>query len=387
MARPADLPPPLADKRPAESRILDESQWRTIVGPRGSWLWLAGALAAGLLVGLGLLYLLGRVARPLALVVLGITLAAALAPIVNWLCRRLPRALAILIVYVVLLLVVVAIGAVVIPPLVEQAEQVISLAPAAANQVQNWLQGIGWLRQINLINLLSSQIASFGTGLLALPLAIFSSLFDIVVILFISLYWLILAPSMHRFGLSLFPQEHWPAVEGLFIDMGAAMGGYIRGTAINGAIIAVLSYVGYSIIGVSYPIVLALLAGLFEFIPTLGPLLSGVIAIGVALLQSPTKALIVLIFAVVLQELENHILVPNIMRSQTNTSPLVVIIALLIGTTLGGLIGALVSIPLAGALQAFAVRVVAPEVRRRTGAPPPAEAATVEVKRAGHRGK
>jgi predicted PurR-regulated permease PerM len=372
MAQSAELPPPLAGKMPDENSLPEEPSWRMLTVPPGSWLWLTGVLAVGLVVGLGLLYLLGRVARPLALVVLGITVASALTPLVSWLCRWLTRVLAVLLVYTVLLLIVAAMGAVVVPALVNQAEQVVSLAPTVARQVQNWLQGIGWLHQVNMIDLLTSQIAKVGTGLLALPLAIFSSLFDIVVIFFISLYWLIVAPSMHCFGLSLFPKERWPALEGLFVEMGGAMGGYIRGTAINGAIVAALSYAGYSIIGVSYPLVLALLAGLFEFIPTLGPMLSGIIAIGVALLQSPAKALIVLIFAVVLQELENHVLVPNVMRSQTNTSPLLVIVALLIGTTLGGLIGALVAIPLAGALQAFVTRVVAPEVRRWTGAPPSA---------------
>ena len=90
--------------------------------------------------------------------------------------------------------------------------------------------------------------------------------------------------------------------------------------------------------------------------------------VGIALTQSITTALIVLAFTIALQQFEGHILMPNIMRSQTDVSPLLVVIALLAGNTLGGLLGALSAIPLAAALKVFVTDVVAPSVRQRSQA-------------------
>jgi predicted PurR-regulated permease PerM len=95
----------------------------------------------------------------------------------------------------------------------------------------------------------------------------------------------------------------------------------------------------------------------------------------VALLESPTQALIVLVFFIVLQQLESNVFVPNIMHSQTEISPLLAMLAIVAGGTLGGLLGALVAIPLAAALQVFVSLVVAPLIRRQSGANPTEEIA------------
>jgi predicted PurR-regulated permease PerM len=106
-----------------------------------------------------------------------------------------------------------------------------------------------------------------------------------------------------------------------------------------------------------------------EFIPYVGPFISGALMVGIALSQSLTLALIVLAFAIVLQEIEGHLIIPMVMRSQTDIPPLLAVIALFAGATIGGLVGALTAIPLAVALRVLVRRVVAPAVRRQTGAP------------------
>lgn len=119
------------------------------------------------------------------------------------------------------------------------------------------------------------------------------------------------------------------------------------------------------VIGVQYPLVLALISASSEPIPVIGPIIGAVPALAVALLDSPTQALIVLAFKVGLQQFEGQLLAPNIMRRQTDVPQLLVLFALLAGTAVGGLLGALVAIPLAGALKVVVMRIIAPALRRQ----------------------
>jgi predicted PurR-regulated permease PerM len=338
------------------------------IGPRGSWWWRATAGGAGLAFGVLTLAFFYYLARPLALLVLGVSLAAAVAPLLMRLETRLPRILAIVLIFLLFLILVILMGLFVIPTLVSQAQTLITQAPALIRTLQSWVSQISWLSSGPIPGAATSQLGALAGVLVGLPIAIFSSLFDLVVVIFIALYWLVVTPGMHQFVRSLFPEERREEMDLLLADMGSAMGGYIRGTAINGLIVGVLSYIGLFFIGVPYPSVLALVAGIMELIPVLGPIIGGALMVAFALLNSPTQALITLVFVIVLQQTENHILVPNIMRSQTNVSPLLAILALLAGSELGGLLGALVAIPLAGALTAFVSWVVAPAIRRQTGA-------------------
>jgi predicted PurR-regulated permease PerM len=150
--------------------------------------------------------------------------------------------------------------------------------------------------------------------------------------------------------------------------MAEAMGGYIRGVFIDSLLVGIITYIGLLIIGLDYPLVLAVLSGVLEIIPVIGPLLAGAAMVLVAILQAPDLVLIVLIFAVVLQQVESNIIVPNIMRGQAEVSPVLTILAIIAGERIGGVIGALIAIPLAAALRVFVVEVVAPIIRRRTGA-------------------
>ena len=131
----------------------------------------------------------------------------------------------------------------------------------------------------------------------------------------------------------------------------------------------VFTYVGLTIIGLDLALTLSILAGLLEVIPVLGPVLAAIPMLIIALLESPTQALVVLLFVLALQQVESRILLPFIMRSQTEVSPLLVLVAIFVGEALGGLLGAIVAIPLVSMLRVFVQRVVAPWARRRTGAP------------------
>jgi putative heme transporter len=142
------------------------------------------------------------------------------------------------------------------------------------------------------------------------------------------------------------------------------MGGYVRGVAIDGAILAVLVYIGLIILDVRFALVLALIAFLGEIVPVAGPIIASIPAIAIALLDSPTKALAVAAFYLAIQQFESYVLLPNVMQNQAHIPPLLSIIALFAGGTVGNILGALIAIPLTGALRVLVLRAVAPAIRR-----------------------
>ena len=324
--------------------------------------------AIELALGLGLLALVWVLARPLALLTLGISIAAALAPMVAWLARRVPRLLAIVLVYLVVLLLLVGIGWIIIPQLVNQAREISFRAPALIREMQDLFAQGDRIFGVSLMDTLLPQVGQFSALLISMPVRIISSLFDILLVLFISVYLLIEAPTIRRFLLSLFPAGYRKRVDGLVMDISQAMGGYVRGTVLTSIAVGFLTYLGLLVIGVDFPLVFGLLAGLLEVIPYLGPLIAAVPILIVALLESPVQGLVALIFLFVLQQFESLVLRPNIMHTQTAVSPLLVILAIIAGSTLGGLLGVIVAIPLAAGLRVVVKEVIAPAVRRYTTA-------------------
>lgn len=357
--------------RPETEKIPPRLEGRSPVR-RFSWWWLASALAAGLVFGIGLLFSIQLLARPLALLIIAIAIATSMAPLVQKLTLRfhLPRPLAASLVFLLVILFFAGVGSLLVPGLVAQATALVERIPNLIDLVSDSLEQWNIIDPSQLVDTLVTQVGSFSANLVTLPFRIFSSLFDILLILFIALYWLILMPSMRAFFLSLFPERRRMRVGSVLADMGQAMGGYVRGSLINAVIVGLLTFLGLLVIGVDYAGVLGLLAGLLEVIPIIGPLIAGVVIVAFALLESPTIALIAAVYMLVMQQVESNVLVPNIMRREAEVSPLLVLFAVYVGGTLGGLTWALASIPLVAALSVFFVQVIAPAIRRNTGAAP-----------------
>lgn len=334
------------------------------------WGGIAVAVTVAIVAAVLILAALWLFARTLALLALAIAIAAALVPLVAWLEKRMPRTLAVLLVYLGILVIFVIIGWIIFPPIFAQAQEIALIAPDLISQVERLYEQYAPVGEVPFVERLLEQLGQGIGRLVAVPLGLASGVVDLVLILFVSLYTLIEAPRMRRFALSLFPVESRPQVDHVLNSMAQAMGGFIRGAVITAIIIGVVTSIGLSIIGIPFPLVLGLIAGVLELLPYIGPIIAAVPMLIVALLQSPTQALIVLIFFVILQQLESNVLVPNIMKTQTEISPLLSIIAIVAGASLGGILGALVAIPIAAALRVFVREVAAPMVRRQTGAPP-----------------
>lgn len=349
------------------------SRWSAIAPP-AMWWRLVIAGAAALVLGLGLLRAVQVFARPLGLLILGVTLAAALAPPVRWLDRWLPRALAVILVYLALVLLFVAIGWLILPSLAAQAQTFQETLPQQIVQTQQWLNERLPVSLSQVVEPLIARLDATGGQLLSLPITVVTSVvdavFELISVVFISIYALMAAPQILDFLLSLFPKRRRPRIAGFFGDLVMAVGGYVRGVALSSVIIGMITYLGLMVIGVEYAAVLAVLAGFLEIIPIFGPIIATVIVVGVALLQSLNLALYALIFMVILQQVEGNIVTPNVMSKQTEVNQLAVLIAITAGGLVGGLFGLLVAVPLAAALNVLSQEVVAPMIRRWTGAAP-----------------
>lgn len=335
---------------------------------RGSWLWAVTAGGTALALGVALLAAVWFLQTPLAILFIALTLAAALDPLVRWLQQWLSRTLAVVVSYLVVALVLSLLGAIVFPPLVDQAGNMAERLPELADRAQRWLQRRLPVSDAAILDQIVSQLAGLGSSLVSLPLRISSSILDIFLVVVISLYALIVAPHTRDTIASLVPQEREVKLNDLLGRLIHTMGGYIRAVSITGGIIGTLSYVGLLLIGVNFPLALAIVAGVSEFIPFIGPFVSGALMVLVAFLQSPTKALITLIFVIGLQQLEGNLIAPNVMHPQTCISPLTAVFALFAGASVGGVLGALIAVPLAAALRVLVVDLVFPAVRRQTGA-------------------
>ena len=335
--------------------------------PRGPWS-LFLPVAAAIFVAAALLLCVHVFARAICVLVLSITIADALDPIVRPLSRHVSRTVAVALVYIAVIAVLVSIAFFVAPAMGAEIMSFVNRAPDILDEVQAKLGG--------LIPGFSLPSGFTGAALakralpyaVTVPVKIGVGLITSALIFFLSFYWLVAAPSINTFICSLFPPRVHGELRSLISDMRRAMGGYVRGVAINAAAVGTLIWVGLHFAGIDYAFPLAIIAGVGEFVPYLGPVLSSVPSLAVASLQSPGKALLVAIIYLAVMQIEGHVLTPNIMKRQTNVPQVVVIIALFAGGAVGGVIGALVAVPLAGAIIVLTNRVISPGIRSWTEA-------------------
>jgi putative heme transporter len=319
--------------------------------------------AAAMAAGLWLTFLLRGV---LLQVLVAIILAAGLSPLVDWLNRRgVPRGLAVVLIYLVFLLALVGLGFLLVPPVVGQVQSLIAQAPDFGNRILASLENlqkqlpflppIGPTLQQQVQNL-GNQIGAIGAQaltVLGFALGVFGGLLTAVLTLLITFYLIVDGPRIRSYLLGFLPASHIDRARRVTDNIGARMGGWLLGQIVLSSAIGLASFVALSIIGVSNALLLAVVAGVAELIPLIGPWIAAVPAVLVAFTQSPLTALFTVIAYVVIQQLESNLLAPRIMGRAVRLHPLAVILALLVGASLLGIAGALVAVPVASALSAL----------------------------------
>jgi predicted PurR-regulated permease PerM len=271
--------------------------------------------------------------------------------------RRFPRWLAILILYLVILGTAVGIGLLIWPPLAEQAVQLWDARTSMFDRAQDFLIEKGLLREhltfseaVERTPVGESGTQAVGTVIGAVY-GVLGGLFGLFTILILTFYLLVEADTLRNTLVRLFPRERRPAVAAASRNITEKVSAWLGGQLLLAVIIGTTSAIGLWLLGIPFFYVLALISGIGELIPVVGPILAAIPAIAVASTVSLNKVLLVVAFFVVQQQVENHVLVPKVMERQVGVSPVTVIISLLIGGKLLGIAGAILAVPTAAILQ------------------------------------
>lgn len=252
---------------------------------------------------------------------------------------KIPRLLGIILLYILLLTIISFAIAGVVPILIEQTT---SLSKALPGLVQNTkifgASAIDFSSQFKILETFPSSIAST-------VFSIFSNLVSSIVIMMITLYMLLERKNISKYTGRFFGDK-WQNKSAKILEMlETRMGSWVNAMILLMIMIGILSYLGYMIIGLKYAVPLAIIAALLEIVPTIGPTIAIVLAGLVGLLVSPLTCLLAVIWGVVIQQLENNFIVPKLMKESIGLNPLVTIFLLIGGAQLGGVMGALLSVP------------------------------------------
>lgn len=318
----------------------------------------------GLALTIALMWALYLVRNALLLLYVAALVAIGLAPVVASVERlrvrrkrrlRLPRWAAILAIYLALIGAVVGVGMLIVPPLLTQARDFWTALPDLLQRGQQWLVDRGLLAQPLSVREAIKQSPLGGGDVVKTVLdtlwGFVGGVFGVLTILILAFYFLVDSDNLVRTFLRLFPSNERRRVADACQSVATKVSAWLAGQLLLAGIIGSTAAVGLWLLGVPYFYVLALIAGVGEMIPVVGPLLAAVPAIAVALSVSPSTALFVAVFFLIQQQLENHVLVPKVMERQVGVSAVVVIVALLVGGSLLGIVGAILAVPTAAILQ------------------------------------
>ena len=291
------------------------------------------------------LWFIIQIRQIIILVFLSIILLSALLRPVEWLtARRIPRVLSVLLVYIILIALIAFIVGIIIPPLVTQTSDFISKLPQIVSTINNFLI-FNKIPIENLSSVIAGQIQQIAQNFLSIFKAIFSSIFLLITIFVFTFYLLLEWKSFVKLIGSPFSGRQEKKVTSIISKVETGLGGWVRGQITLSLVVGILTFIGLTILQIPFALPLALVAGILEIVPIIGPIISAIPAILVGLTISPIVALAVAALFFIVQQLENHLIVPMVMSKVVGLQPPVVIITLLIGAKLAGIGGAFLAIP------------------------------------------
>lgn len=323
------------------------------------------------LAGLDLLW---EIRSVLLVIYVSMVLAIGFSPAVRWLERRritsgkfIPRWAAILILYVTVLGSAVVVLALVIPPVVSQTQELVKQMPTYVEQVQNGLKRAHvWSRVVPLSELLRNfengdMAGNAFKSVLGAVQGVFGVIGTVLTLLLLPYYLLVESDDLSRELLRLLPMKHRARALRLARDVTTKVGAWLTGQLLLSLLIMTTTTIALWLLGVPYFYVLGVIAGFGEFVPVIGPLAAALPAVFMGWTVSLHTAIFVAIYFSVQQLIEGNVLVPRIMERQVGLHAVVVVIALLIGTELLGVVGALLAVPTAAIVQVLLQEFLGPE--------------------------
>jgi predicted PurR-regulated permease PerM len=309
-------------------------------------------IVLGVIAGI---WVLGQLTRVLAVLIVALVLVGTFDPVVAWLeDRGLRRGRALVLVFGVATLALAAVALLMVPPLLSQLLDVIDRAPKERERIIQSLEGVSWAKP--LINALKDLpldklSAQTGSAMIGYSTVLLEAIGYGISTLFLAIY--LLAEPTRSKGLiyAMTPRHHHVKLAKILLELKVIVGGYMRGQLITSLSIAVFVFVLLTVRGTDNALAIALFAGLTDIIPFVGGYIASTPVIIAVIPQGPTVTLIVICLMVLYQEFETRLLVPRVYGRVLRLPPSIVLIALLVGGTLAGILGALLALPIAAGLQ------------------------------------
>lgn len=305
-----------------------------------------------------LLWLLYFLRGVLVVLFFGLIFMAALSPLVDrWEKWKLPRALSIVLIYI---LIFTAIGFAiwgVIPPLVEQTQKLFSRFPSYLESL-SWM-GVDKETVYSQLNQLTEKVGVISGGVIRTFVGFFQNMINIVVLMVISFYLLLERKNLNRYLVRFFGSNAEEVGARVMDKIEKRLGGWVRAEFLLMIVIGLLTFIGLSLLGIDYALPLAIFAGFLEIIPSIGPFISAIPAVLVGLLISPLMGLAIAALYFLIQQIENNFIVPQLMAKECGINPLITILALISGFKLGGVVGAILAVPVILLIEIISTEILA----------------------------
>lgn len=296
----------------------------------------------------------------LMMVFIALILSSAISPSVDWFQKnKIPRGLAIALIYVTALGVLFFSFYLMVGPLTSEVKNLSQDFPvywekisAGWNEFDSFSKSHGWQQAIeDGLSSLQSGLVSLASNFFGGLVSFIGGVFSLLIILVMTFYLALYDQKMKKKIRTLLPADSQPYFMSLINRMQEKIGLWLRGQLFLSLIIFAFSLVGLLLLGVKYAWVLALFAGIVEFIPYLGPFVGAVPAIFIAFTQDPVLGFYVLLLYIAIQQLENNLIVPFVMKKAVGMNPVVVVVAMLVGAQIAGIAGILLAIPATTAIS------------------------------------
>lgn len=294
---------------------------------------------------LAILWSLFLIKEVIILLFVAIIFMSALSPIVNTLQTRLrfPRALSIVLVYVVIVSVIGGLVSLMVTPLINQTSGLVTSLPQRIESLIPEGAPID-------ASLIQQEASNLSHNAVSFTVEIFNSFIALVSVAVLTAYLLLERTNLDKLTGQLFIGREEKARR-VVSKLEDKLGSWLRGQVALSLIISILVYIVLTVLGIPYAIPLAILAGLMEVVPVIGPIISAIPAIIIAFFISPLSAIMVSVAYLVIQQLENHLIVPQVMKKAVGLNPIIVILAVAIGGKLLGIAGALLAVPITVVIQ------------------------------------
>lgn len=326
--------------------------------------WMSIIKVVVVLLGVYLLFYLADVFLTIFVVII---LSAALSPLVEKMKSKLglSRIMSILLIYLGLLLVISVFVYTVVPLVTDQFQNFSHNLPDYAKKTSSLFNSLvdSSYGSSNSIQSASGALGNVAGAFVQSASSFFGGVATVFYILVLTLFFLLEEDGIRKFLVALLPIGQKSFVIEVSKKISDKLGSWLAGQVTLMLIIGVLSGLAFWIVGLPYALTLGIVAGLLEVVPTIGPILAAIPAVVIAYLDSPWKAAVVLIIAIVIQQLENQFIVPKVMQKAIGVSPFIILVALLVGGKLAGVMGVLMAVPTVAAISVLTKEW--PNIRKR----------------------